>query len=384
MSKKIYTGVNGIARNVSKFYIGVNGVARKVKKAYVGVNGVARLFWDGGGSSVIPSWDFWSSVRGDSNHYNIAMFNYQVMYKENNKIAYFGVAIIKNLNGDTVCAHPIYMSPDPDATAFAYSSSSGTDHYRTPQTSIVGYENITWYVCYFPQRLSWRISSIRPVGILINSEDNPYEYDPTYNPDTESHQNKPFVDAITEAAYDLLDRIYSVPFESDYQTGVQYTLDVTDIQKTIRKAYGTYLYRNVSHYGSSVHVEYTSLSDNADTIISNLSSRLNNSGLIQVFVHEYGVEIEQANMSRVLNALLRWAKQTAHHYDYYYFITSGGDYSTSSDLEVVATIDSSGNITYDAYTPTDTDIPDIMFTAGMFADVMDNDSTFLTNLGIDL
>lgn len=46
MSKKLYTGVNGIARNVSKMYVGVNGVARKVKKAYVGVNGVARLFFD--------------------------------------------------------------------------------------------------------------------------------------------------------------------------------------------------------------------------------------------------------------------------------------------------------------------------------------------------
>ena len=45
MSKKIYTGVNNIARNVSKFYVGVNGVARKVKKAYVGVNGVAQQFW---------------------------------------------------------------------------------------------------------------------------------------------------------------------------------------------------------------------------------------------------------------------------------------------------------------------------------------------------
>lgn len=52
MSKKLYTGVNGIARNVSKMYVGVNGVARKVKKAYVGVDGVARLFWDESSSGL--------------------------------------------------------------------------------------------------------------------------------------------------------------------------------------------------------------------------------------------------------------------------------------------------------------------------------------------
>lgn len=44
----IYTGVNGVARNVKGIYIGVNGVARKVKKAYIGVNGVARLFYSSG------------------------------------------------------------------------------------------------------------------------------------------------------------------------------------------------------------------------------------------------------------------------------------------------------------------------------------------------
>ena len=43
MAKKLYIGIDGVARNVKKQYIGVNGIARKVKKIYVGVNGVARL-----------------------------------------------------------------------------------------------------------------------------------------------------------------------------------------------------------------------------------------------------------------------------------------------------------------------------------------------------
>ena len=45
MSKKVYVGVNNVARNIKTMYVGVNGVARKVKKAYVGVNGIARTFY---------------------------------------------------------------------------------------------------------------------------------------------------------------------------------------------------------------------------------------------------------------------------------------------------------------------------------------------------
>lgn len=48
MAKKLYVGVNGIARQVNNMYVGVNGVARKVIKGYVGVGGVARPFWTGG------------------------------------------------------------------------------------------------------------------------------------------------------------------------------------------------------------------------------------------------------------------------------------------------------------------------------------------------
>lgn len=45
MSKKIYVGVNNIAKNVNKMYVGVNNVAKKVLKGYVGVNGVAKEFF---------------------------------------------------------------------------------------------------------------------------------------------------------------------------------------------------------------------------------------------------------------------------------------------------------------------------------------------------
>lgn len=48
MAKKIYVGVDGVARKVKKAYIGVSGKARKVKKAYLGVGGKARPVFSGG------------------------------------------------------------------------------------------------------------------------------------------------------------------------------------------------------------------------------------------------------------------------------------------------------------------------------------------------
>ena len=45
MAKKMYIGVNGVARKVKTPYVGVDGKARKVKAGYIGVNGVARQFY---------------------------------------------------------------------------------------------------------------------------------------------------------------------------------------------------------------------------------------------------------------------------------------------------------------------------------------------------
>lgn len=45
MATKIYTSVDGKARNVNRIYVGINGKARRVTTAYVGVNGKARLVY---------------------------------------------------------------------------------------------------------------------------------------------------------------------------------------------------------------------------------------------------------------------------------------------------------------------------------------------------
>ena len=48
MAKKVYIGVDDVARKVKKMYLGVDGKARKIKKGYIGIGGVARPFWTGG------------------------------------------------------------------------------------------------------------------------------------------------------------------------------------------------------------------------------------------------------------------------------------------------------------------------------------------------
>lgn len=60
MAKKMYIGVDGVARNIKKQYIGVDGVSRKVKKGYIGVDGVARQFY--AGDVTLGSLDIGASV----------------------------------------------------------------------------------------------------------------------------------------------------------------------------------------------------------------------------------------------------------------------------------------------------------------------------------
>ena len=48
MPKKLYVGVDHVARKGKKMYVGVENLARKVKKGYIGVGGVARPFFAGG------------------------------------------------------------------------------------------------------------------------------------------------------------------------------------------------------------------------------------------------------------------------------------------------------------------------------------------------
>lgn len=48
MAKKVYIGVNSVARQVVNAFIGVSNIARKIVKGYIGVNNVAQLFYAAG------------------------------------------------------------------------------------------------------------------------------------------------------------------------------------------------------------------------------------------------------------------------------------------------------------------------------------------------
>lgn len=50
----IYTGVNGVQREIKQIYTGVNGINRESKNSWAGVNGVNRKIWEYDSSGDIP------------------------------------------------------------------------------------------------------------------------------------------------------------------------------------------------------------------------------------------------------------------------------------------------------------------------------------------
>lgn len=52
MPKRMYIGIDSVARSVRKAYIGVDSMAKRIKKAYIGIGGVARPFYTLGGIDI--------------------------------------------------------------------------------------------------------------------------------------------------------------------------------------------------------------------------------------------------------------------------------------------------------------------------------------------
>ena len=233
MAKKAYVGVNGIAKNVSKMYVGVNGVPKKVLKGYVGVNGVPKLFFDGGSTPVVvPSWDYWTSAKGNKPALGI--------YKTNNKIAYYAITQVKT-TGTT--NRPLLLSPDADAVTYSYQG-----YTFTAQGSITDATGLTWYYN------GWQFQGA------------------PYNPEYLLNRKLYSANDIEVAAQDMLDMIYSVPFHEDYQVGTEYRIPACgDVLKTIRKIVGWQLAKCVSEYTNTL-AHYKEYSDNIDTIINSIMS----------------------------------------------------------------------------------------------------------------
>lgn len=198
----------------------------------------SKMLWQTGTVPVMESWDYWTSVRRllfrDSNS--------QYYYKDNPKIAYY-VITRNNLSYYQL----LLLSTDPDAVTC--SNNQQTVTYMGTVSESVG---PVWY---------WSCIG----GIQFN-------YIPDYcmSPDKfypgTTQQSGPSI------ARDLLNRIYAVPFHEDYQVNTTYTLNTTDIRKTIRKGLGLALSVNIVFYNDE-HKWYKTLSDSADTIINDIMSQ---------------------------------------------------------------------------------------------------------------
>ena len=164
--------------------------------------------------TILGSWDYWTSISkiiiSDE-----TLPNANWVTKKNNKIAYYGVFHSQNASSTTYG----YMVISPDSSGAA-SSYNGSTVYNSG--TIVDVNNITWYYTYRTNGLTF--SSVPDYCLNAREEDG-----------------------INQIAQDLLDRIYAVPFSSqvhDQEFNVNIT-DITDVRKSLRKAYGVYLFMNV-------------------------------------------------------------------------------------------------------------------------------------------
>lgn len=214
-----------------------------------------KMLWLLNVPTQIGSWDYWSSVSGVV----LGIPDFMDFKKENNKIAYYGLAVMASYNPRYPDACFIMMSPDADAVSYRivqYGSQSQVYPYNSTITDVNG---ITWYVNAFRiyNQIDIENPNIFTKSCYINKLTDQY-------PDDAAGRAK--------AISDMLGKIYAVPFiRNDYQYRQVYSFDfstLADAQKTIRKAVGIFLYMNLSLYTSNSR--YQAFSDNADSIISNI------------------------------------------------------------------------------------------------------------------
>lgn len=214
-----------------------------------------KMLWASG--SPIPlsgSWDYWTSVQKTIVEIRRREDDDVVdtIYKANKKIAYY--AMVNCEDSYTL----IIISPIDDAVDYIESGVRKT--YRGTVTDV---NRITWYWSGFQ---------------FLENRSDYYVY-----PDCVMGDTVYSVNDGAQAAQDLLDRIYAVPFWNNYEVGQTYSFDFansTDVQKTIRKALGIYLFKNIGLYGNNA--AYTQLSNNADTFISEIMTVVGDKKFIQI------------------------------------------------------------------------------------------------------
>ena len=228
------------------------------------------------GYTAPASWNLWKSVR--SQIFKLWNFTYT---KSNGNIAYYALVhvdgIYVEMEGTGKGKMPILISPDPNAVAFFRTYGASTQSY-TSQGWFYDINNIKWYYCYATAGLPESLTVDIPTEPCeLNSKDNPYTYNSA---------------GMLQAAQDLLDKVYDIPFDRDYsQYSYQQTIPnipIADKRATLRKAYGDFLWTNFeSGWCIDNPRHYAFLQDNADAIIEELLTRIGNDNFCQIVCNMY-------------------------------------------------------------------------------------------------
>lgn len=226
MAKKTYIGipVNGVGKSKRVpdiGYIGIGGKSKRLLKGYIGIAGKAKLFWEYDKEGEY--WDFYETQAVTFIHTQLYSRNF---FKVNTGIAYFAVVHAVNTSGYGI----IIVSPDEDAVRYG----TNWDGRTFGASGTIEMKGDTWYWG------GW--------NYFVYGTENPY---PTgYTPDCLlENPRRPDgrypISTITPAE-DLINNVYSNNLDQDYKVGQTYSLRSGDIQKTVRKILGIFLYKSIS------------------------------------------------------------------------------------------------------------------------------------------
>ena len=261
MAKKAYIGVSDVARNCSKMYVGVNDVARKVVKGYVGVNGVAQQFW--GDSSSNTGWSFWFYYKPKNNDVLVTQqqtesSSTQTWKKTANGIVFYCLAHYVSGDNNTIYDYVVAFSTNQSA----YSSITPT-MISSPYTKTINGD--TWYYGYSTNQPLHNAYRLEPIGCRL----------PDYITRTELWNSLPD---------NFLNLIYSDDFAEDYQVGHTYDLVKADIEKTVRKFFGVWLYK-YEKWGASVttlNTAHNLILQNLETVIDYIVQHAGNNDIVLI------------------------------------------------------------------------------------------------------
>lgn len=150
MSKKIYIGQSGVAKEVKDLYIGISEQAKRVEKAYIGVNGIAKQIYPG---IVIYGWNKYNCITNYIwNRYAIKtsqVQRYRVRTSPESKEVYF--EIINN-------------------QIFDYAQSYSFDPYQSYLT-LTNFDSIVTRHDYDTEEMADQLRNTGFVGSYITSYD---------------------------------------------------------------------------------------------------------------------------------------------------------------------------------------------------------------------